>query len=214
MSKKPILNFTSYKFIFWDFDGVIKDSVNIKKKAFGALFSEFGSDISNRVMLHHIQNGGISRSQKIPLYLTWAGLKPTKELIETYSRRFSVIVKQAVIESEWVPGVFKYLEKNHKRQIFFLLTATPDYEINEILTKLNIKDFFSRVYGSNTSKEKAIAVELENYSAKPKDAVMIGDAISDFQAAKSNKIDFVLRNTSYNRELQLNCNCRKINNFL
>ena len=55
--------------IFWDFDGVIKDSVQIKSKAFGNLFAQFGNIISKRVIEHHESNGGMSRFEKIPIYL-------------------------------------------------------------------------------------------------------------------------------------------------
>ena len=37
----------SAKTVFWDFDGVIKDSVEIKSIAFGQLFIEFGGDVYN-----------------------------------------------------------------------------------------------------------------------------------------------------------------------
>ena len=46
--------------IFWDFDGVIKDSVKVKSTAFGELFAPFGEDIVNRVIEHHEANSGIS----------------------------------------------------------------------------------------------------------------------------------------------------------
>ena len=37
------------KVIFWDFDGVIKDSVEAKSSAFEKIFSSYGSNISNKV---------------------------------------------------------------------------------------------------------------------------------------------------------------------
>ena len=58
--------------IFWDFDGVIKDSVQVKSLAFQKIFSEYGFDVVNRVRRHHERNGGMSRFEKFPLYLSWA----------------------------------------------------------------------------------------------------------------------------------------------
>ena len=42
---------------------------------------------------------------------------------------------------------------------------------------------------------------------------MIGDSKSDFVAAKNNKIDFILRRTNENIELQNNTDTIKIDNF-
>ena len=39
--------------IFWDFDGVIKDSVSVKAEAFKILFSEYGREIVQKVVNHH-----------------------------------------------------------------------------------------------------------------------------------------------------------------
>ena len=37
------------KTIFWDFDGVIKDSVSVKSDAFEELFLPFGSDVAKKL---------------------------------------------------------------------------------------------------------------------------------------------------------------------
>ena len=58
--------------VFWDFDGVIKDSVDIKSIAFEKLFSIYGTKISKKVRAHHEKNAGVSRFDKIPLYMSWS----------------------------------------------------------------------------------------------------------------------------------------------
>ena len=50
--------------IFWDFDGVIKDSVEIKSDAFEDLFSPFGLNLSKKVRKHHENNTGLTRYDK------------------------------------------------------------------------------------------------------------------------------------------------------
>ena len=42
-----------YKLYFWDFDGVIKDSVDVKTQAYFQLFEPFGLDVAERVRQHH-----------------------------------------------------------------------------------------------------------------------------------------------------------------
>ena len=63
----------SAKAIFWDFDGVIKDSVSLKSDAFSELFSSSDKAVVNKINEHHELNGGVSRYEKIPLYLEWSG---------------------------------------------------------------------------------------------------------------------------------------------
>ena len=58
-----------YEMVFWDFDGVIKESVSVKTDAFEELFKPYGDIVRNKVKNHHIENAGMSRFNKIPLYL-------------------------------------------------------------------------------------------------------------------------------------------------
>ena len=99
----------SYEFVFLDFDGVIKDSVEVKGDAFEELFSSYGKDIGERVRIHHEANGGLSRYKKLPLYIEWVGVRPNANTIEEFAERFSSLAKSAVINSPWVAGMPDYL---------------------------------------------------------------------------------------------------------
>ena len=120
-----------YTLLFWDFDGVIKDSVAVKTDAFERLFAPFGAEVAARVRAHHESNGGMSRYAKLPLYLRWAGRSGSEAEVSRYCELFSAAVQQAVIDSPWVPGVREYLRANHERQGFVLVTATPQAEMRE-----------------------------------------------------------------------------------
>ena len=200
--------------IFWDFDGVIKESLEVKSNAFFKLFEKFGHDIALKVRSHHEDNSGISRYEKLPVYLSWAGKKPTENLISEYSVKFSKLVKQDVIESKWVPGVLDFIIENNKFFLFFLITATPQEEIEEILINLNIMHYFIKVIGAPTNKRDAVKTILKQYSISPNNSIMIGDSNSDFYAANLNCIPFILRRTKYNKNLQKELDCPMIYNFL
>ena len=202
------------KTIFWDFDGVIKDSVGVKSDAFEELFLPYGKEFARKVRKHHEDNGGMSRFDKLPLYLKWAGLEPSQTLIKEYAEDFSILVKQAVIDSDWVRGVLIYLEKNCMKQQFFLVTATPQEEIEAILNALKITEYFSEVIGSPTPKNEAIKMLLDRYNIESEQAVMIGDSISDYMAATENQVKFVLRKTKLNKLLQQQLDCLMIDNFI
>ena len=74
----------SAKLIIWDFDGVIKESTEIKSSCFCKLFHSYGTDFVNKVLCHHLENQGVSRQKKIALYLSWVDKLTTQELIDQY----------------------------------------------------------------------------------------------------------------------------------
>jgi phosphoglycolate phosphatase-like HAD superfamily hydrolase len=209
----PIDCLKSTKAIFWDFDGVIKDSVEAKSDAFEQLFLPFGEEIAKKVRTHHEENGGISRFDKLPKYIGWVEQEFSKELLNEYAEKFSLLVKQKVIDSEWVVGVLDYLKNNYKKQQFFLVTATPQKEMEEILSSLSIKSFFKEVIGSPTKKEDGVRLLLDRYLIAPDQAVMVGDSSSDYSAAIENKVPFVLRKTDLNVALQKKLNCEMTADF-
>ena len=201
-SLDPLFLISNAKLVFWDFDGVIKDSVSSKTAAFEQLFSPFGSDVVSRIRHHHESNGGVSRFDKIPLYLAWAGEPATCEQVDLFCTDFSHLVLQAVVESPWVPGVREFLLNNQTFQLNVLVTATPQLEITEILTLLSIRHCFVDVFGSPTQKAKAISSTLERFSIDPMQAVMVGDSKTDLLASNANLVPFLLRRTPLNLSLQ------------
>jgi len=216
MINKSISDFLSEKeYIFWDFDGVIKDSVDAKSNAFEKLFRKFGCDVARQIRKHHEKNGGMSRFDKIPTYLKWSGQPPSQMLVDEYSVKFSKLAKQDVIESRWVPGVLEYFHNNSNKQVFFLITATPQSEIEEILEILQIDSYFQKIIGSPIRKSDAVIDLLigKSQSIRANQVVMIGDSASDYEAALAGKIPFILRKTELNKDLQRKLNCMMINDF-
>jgi phosphoglycolate phosphatase-like HAD superfamily hydrolase len=191
-----------YATLFWDFDGVIKDSVAVKSDAYEHLFAPFGPEVAARVREHHERNGGISRFEKIPLYLGWAGREASEAEASSYCGQFSAAVRQAVIDSPWVPGAREYLHANHAQQSQFLVTGTPQAEIEDILAALGLTPCFREVHGAPTSKSDAIELVLARWKCLRADSLLIGDSDSDYAAASTAGVQFLLRRTALNRQLQ------------
>lgn len=189
------------KLYFWDFDGVIKDSVDVKTQAYFQLFEPFGLDVAERVRQHHEANGGMSRFDKLPIYLQWAGLKPSEIKVDEYCERFSQQVLQGVIDAPWVAGVEQYLRSNSWQQVFVLVSATPQDELEHILHVLDITKCFSGVYGAPTRKQDAIRNTLLARGIDPSESLMIGDAQADLDAAVANQVPFLLRRHSSNNKV-------------
>jgi len=188
--------------VFWDFDGVIKDSVAVKTVGYEQLFLPFGPALASRVRQHHEAHGGVSRYEKIRLYLDWAGEPVTQARVDEFCARFSQLVLQAVIDSPWVPGVREYLQEHRTRQHFVLITATPKDEIDQILRLLDLAACFRSVFGSPTPKAVAIREVLTLSRASPDGALVVGDSETDLDAALANGVGFLLRRTTLNQKLQ------------
>ena len=216
-SYKSIVNiayFQDKKVIFWDFDGVIKKSEEIKSATFEQIFLPFGKELILKIRKHNENNAGVSRFEKFPIYFEYAGLRQSQQLLNSYCERFSILVEQKVIDSPWVGGVLNYLKNNYQKQQFFLISSTPQQEIERILFLLKIEGYFQQIIGSPTSKDKAISLLIDRYEIDEKDAVMIGDSNIDYEASIVNKVDFLLCKTELNQKLQRQLNCLMIKDFL
>ena len=206
-------NLKKYKYIFWDFDGVIKDSLEIKTNAFYQLFQEYGNDIANKVKEHHLLNGGMSRYEKIPIYLKWSGCQVSDQNIKLFCDNFAKLVIDGVIASPWVEGVENYLISNKYDQFFFIITATPQEEIEYILNKLNIFHLFKKVYGAPNKKSDSVKDIIFKFKFNKKLCLFIGDAKSDLNAAEENGIDFLLRIHELNNNIFKGSKLNKIKDF-
>ncbi|MCW7460324.1 HAD hydrolase-like protein [Leptospira bandrabouensis] len=208
-----IKNLQEYKLIFWDFDGVIKDSVEVKTDAYLSLFPNAPKEVLAKIKSHHLEYGGISRLEKIPLYLEWVGVQPTNQVVSEYLDRFANLVVLKVISSPWVPGVEQVLERKQYHQRFVIVTGTPQSEIEEILVQLQIYSIFDNIFGAPTQKSKAIKWALQNYKIKMEDSILIGDSKTDLFAAEETGIQFLLRETD-NGEIFSHYSGNKIKDFI
>ena len=209
----PINTLMKYKTIFWDFDGVIKDSVEVKSAAYTKLFWSKNLELNARIQRHHYENGGMSRFEKIPLYLSWLGLEYTPKVISEYCELFSNYVFQSVIDSPWVPGAEKYLRENQFNQSFFLISGTPKDELDRIIERIDLKGCFRQVFGAPTEKAQAIEEVLFSNGLKARDCIMVGDAMLDYKAAEKNSMSFLLRQHATNIEEFAHCNVPRIEDF-
>jgi phosphoglycolate phosphatase-like HAD superfamily hydrolase len=187
--------------------------VSVKTDAYVELFTPYGNDVCKQVRKHHLANGGMSRYDKIPLYLKWARLEHNDTEIQNFCDKFSSIVKDKVIASAWVTGVEKFLKKNKENYIFVLISATPQSELEEICKTLKLTEVFCKIYGAPASKSKSIKVSMLHYEVNASSCIMIGDAQADIDAAQDNNIDFIFRRHQENLQLNINNNIQTIENF-
>jgi len=198
---KLLTRLSTAEIVFWDFDGVIKDSVAVKTEAFGRMFSCYGDSVVKNVRTHHEANGGVSRYEKIPFYFEqFVGIKLSEDAIDRKCDEFGQMVIEAVIESPWVGGVESYLHRNPNNQQFVLVTGTPKQEIEYILGRLGLVSIFTAVFGAPASKKASVRSVLDDSTVDPSRTVFLGDALADVKAARANLVPFFLRETLLNKK--------------
>jgi HAD superfamily hydrolase (TIGR01549 family) len=182
------------KAIFFDFDGVIAESVNVKTEAFAQLFKEYGPETVEKVVDHHLAHGGVSRFEKIRHYhKEYLGNFIDEDELSEWCRRFSDLVLEKVISSPYVPGALELLEDCHKQYSCFIITGTPQEEIELIVSRRGLREYFVALHGSPRTKIEIVREVMLSHDLHPEDVIYLGDAMTDYNAAKEAKIRFIGR---------------------
>ena len=186
--------FRSLETILFDFDGVITDSVNVKTKAFANIYEPYGKEIVDKVIKHHLANGGVSRFKKFKVYhKDFLGIDLSNKQIQKMAAEFHDIVVQKVIDAPFIPGALEFIKKHYRDIPLYIISATPYDEINEIVNKKQLKKYFNGIYGSPTNKIEWVESIINKNHYKRNSVVFIGDALADYEAAEKNKIHFIAR---------------------
>lgn len=177
---------------FFDFDGVVADSVEVKTSAFAKLFEEFGPEIQAKVVEHHRNHGGMTRREKFKHYYAEFLKQPLNdEALDSLCERFSDLVMDDVVASPEISGFGEFIKQWQGRLPFFIISATPDDEIVRIVGRRGLGIYFREVLGSSSSKKDNLQSLLDRYGFDPEQCVFFGDAESDYRAAVDCGVNFI-----------------------
>lgn len=193
MEKKDI-SINEYNVILLDFDGVLAESMNVKTDAFAQIFSHYGDDVVKKVVKHHIENGGISRYKKIKYYYEkFLNIKISDDQLEKIAQEFSDIVIDKVIKSEWVKGAKEFLEKYYDKLDLYVISGTPQKEMEIIIKKRNMEKYFKGVFGTPDTKPILAQKIIKQNNYSKNNVLYVGDCLSDYHDAVEAKISFLGR---------------------
>jgi len=186
-------NFTTWEAVFFDFDGVIVDSVDVKTKAFAKMFRKYGPEVEKKVVEYHLNNGGVSRFDKFRYYYEEILNKPVnEEIIRSLSEQFSNLVMDGILASPFMSGAKESLKSLKEKEIpCYIVSATPHEEINLILEKKGLRGYFKEAHGSPRKKWEICQDIINRKNYNPQNCLFIGDAMSDYEAAQKNGICFL-----------------------
>ena len=179
------------KAIIFDFDGVILKSTKIKENGFKYIFTKKYKEFVPQIIKHHNKYIGISRYKKIKFYFEKIiKIKVTQKTINKYADEFSKYCLSKVLKSKYIKGVNKFIIEN-KFFLLFISSGTPVKELKYICNQRNLSTYFSEIYGSPKSKNLHIKNIKKKYKLRSDEIIFIGDGISDYKAAKMNKLKFI-----------------------
>jgi HAD superfamily hydrolase (TIGR01549 family) len=180
--------------IAFDFDGVLVESVDVKTRAYAYLFKEYGQDVVSKVVDYHIKNGGVSRFVKLrTIYDKILKESLSENKFDSLSEQFSSIVVDAVVAAPWVEGAQEFLQKNKNRYLYFIVSGTPQEELELIVQRRQMGQYFCAVLGSPKNKVDLFHEFLPRLNLTPKETVFVGDAETDWNAAKTIGLAFLWR---------------------
>ena len=202
------------KNIFFDFDGVIAESVSAKTDAFKAMYLQYGNDIAAKVVEYHKLHGGVSRYEKFKYFhKEFLNEVIDKEKVNELANQFSNIVLDKVINSDEVLGANYFIEKYHTKFKFWIITGTPTTEIELITEKRKLTSFFIGLHGSPNNKRYWTENLIKKHNLKRDETIFLGDATTDMDAADFSKTHFALRENEENKEIFKDYKGHRFNDF-
>lgn len=185
------------KAIVFDFDGVLVESVGIKRAAYVALFRTHGDAASDAVARYYDEHPGCSRFQLFDwFHRDVLQHSPTAEEIEQLSAAFSDLVVQKVVDAPMVRGAAEFLSRQASRFDYHIISGTPERELQQILRRRGLERYFKTAYGSPASKVDLFERLFVACGLTADDVVYVGDSEADWVAARALHVPFIWRQLS------------------
>ncbi len=178
--------------IIWDFDGVILDSLAVRDYGFREILRGFDSAHIEELIAYHQRNGGLSRFHKIAYFFDEILHQPiSSDEVARYAARFSEIMRHELSNPKYlIHDSLEFIKQNHRAMRFFIASGSEHNELNFLCQNLGIAQYFHSIYGSPTPKTDLLAQILSQNSYEPRDCLLVGDSINDYEAARANAIAF------------------------
>lgn len=183
----------SYRAIFLDFDNVILESVDVKTKAFTEVFAAW-PECQEAIVRHHLENKGVSRYDKFRYIYRHILRQPlTEEKFRQLCVDFEKITLAQVLKCPYVRGAKKFLEQPSRQYDLYISSGTPQEEMRAIVAALGIGQYFAGIYGSPAKKAEHVMAVIADKGYRPGEILYVGDAMSDYEAARAVGCDFIGR---------------------
>ena len=183
------------KTIILDFDGTLVESVGIKDWAFETLFKEY-PDHLDEIMKYHLSHNATVRFDKFRhIVEKILGQEYGGEIERKLSDEFSKLVFERIVQCPYVAGAEEFLDCFWSKIPLYLISVSPAEELERILRARDLSKYFKKTYAIPWVKTEAIKDIFKSENISAEEAVFIGDAFEDYQAARSTKVFFIGRDS-------------------
>ena len=190
---KYVRSLDDFKYLFFDFDGVLFDSNKIRTLGFVTIFKEYPKASVDKLVEYHEINGGLSRYHKIRYFFeNILEEEISEKLLQKYANEYRSVMTEKLFDKNLkIRDSIDFIEKNYKRFLkIFIVSGSDQKELRGLCEFLDIKKFLSGIYGSPTAKNELVKNILEENEMLLKYCCLIGDSLNDKEAACNNGITF------------------------
>lgn len=174
----------TFKMIIFDLDGTLVDSLSDITHALNHAILSIGYDAKTTDEVKTLVGGGISA------LISKILKEKDRNLRDETVRRFLEYYNEHIVDNTKVyPGVRETLDtlRNYKKVV---ITNKREMTARKVLEKLDLSDYFAKVYGSDTIDEKKpspapLLKALSEFGFCLSEALIVGDGEPDIEAGKA-----------------------------
>ena len=196
-------DFTKYKAIFWDFDGVLMDSMPVRDRGFELVLESYPYQEVEQLLVYHRQNGGLSRYVKFRYFFEIIRNEAiTESEVLTLAEKFSLVMKRELLNRELlISDSISFVKENHQNYKMHVVSGSDQNELRYLCQELQLDQYFVSIHGSPTPKKQLVTHLLKEFEYPSENVAFIGDSINDWEAASSSNIDFFGYNNAQMKDL-------------
>ena len=175
-----------------DFDGVIVESVALKIKAFVDIYADEEQSKLDAIADYQRVHGGVTRGLKFKHFESEIfGRSADDARISELSGNYAQRVYEAVVACPFVPGAIAFLRAAHGKTDIHVISGTPVAELENICRRRDLSKYFTSIHGAPVTKREAFRSIVHAYGYQPETILAIGDATTEWQAARELSIPFL-----------------------
>jgi HAD superfamily hydrolase (TIGR01549 family) len=172
--------------ILFDFDGVLADTLND--------LLQFGQEICDELGVKHTATAHDLSSLEVMSFATYGRqLEVPETLIDEFVRRSLEKVAAKKSAPAIFAGLADVVRKLSARHVLGIVTTNSARNVDIFLAEHGLEDCFRVIHGIDSpgSKTEKILKAWAQFSNQGEDAFMIGDSVSDIQAAKEASVQSI-----------------------
>lgn len=178
--------------LFLDFDGVILQSAALKTRAFADVYAGADPALLARIVDYVDEHGGVTRTDKFAhIERAFFGRPGDAAAVGRLAQQFRRRVLDAVLACDFVPGARRLLDLAHGRVDLHVVSGTPHDELVETVAHRGLAPLLTSVHGAPPHKRVTFERLLREHGYAPGTVVAVGDAPTEFVAARALGIPFI-----------------------